>query len=291
LIDVKNVTKYYGKARGVENLTFKVRAGEVYGLVGPNGAGKTTAIKLLLGLIYPDAGEISLAGSGRPRSRLFEEIGFCSGEANFYQDISPQKLFELIDSLREKECFPFAAELADHFSLPLARKIRTLSMGNKQKVNIIQSVMSRPKLLIMDEPTNGLDPLSQEKFLGLISGLKNSGATVFISSHQLYDIERISDRIGLIKDGFLVREVTVEDIRSAFLSEITVAFREKPPAGFFEENKITVKEDKGGNIYMIECVNVNKTVPLLFRLEVKDIEIKKAGLDEYFINFYRDREK
>lgn len=290
MLEVKQLTKFYGKIRGIENASFTINPGEVYGLVGPNGAGKTTTIRLVLGLLKPQSGAINLLGRGKPSSELLENIGYCSGEVNFYQNISPRALFELINSLRKNNGLSYAVELANHFSLPLDRKIKTLSMGNKQKINIIQGIMSKPELLIMDEPAVGLDPLNQNILIKLMAELKKSGTTILISSHQLYDIEKIADRIGFIKDGSMVMESPTKELFEDIVTEITVEFKDDPPCGFLEENHILIKEKLNNNTLIITSADINRDIPVIFKFPVSDLKIKKAGLDEYFINFYRETE-
>lgn len=288
MLEVRQLTKYYGKTRGIENISLSIGQREVYGLVGPNGAGKTTTLRLILGLLRPQNGSINLLGKGFPSSELMEKIGYCQAETNFYQDISPRALFRLIYRLRKLLDLSYAMELANLFSLPLDRKIKTLSMGNKQKINIIQAIMSKPELLIMDEPTVGLDPLNQNIFLNLIAELKESGTTILISSHQLYDIEKITDRIGFINDGSLVKETPTSDLSKEITSDITVVFKEEPPIEFFEENHITIKEKVNDNTFKITSVDINRDIPLIFKLSISDLKIKKLDLEEYFINFYRE---
>jgi len=215
-IQTRQLTKYYGRQLGIEDIELMVPKGEVFGFLGPNGAGKTTTIRLLLDLIRPTGGTASILGLDCRREGLAvrRKVGYLPGEFTLYENLTGQQLLLHLGSLRGGVDWKRVEELATRLGADLGRSIRSLSSGNKQKLAVIQAFMTRPEVLILDEPTSGLDPLIQQEFFGLVHEARTGGATVFLSSHNLTEVERVCDRVASIRCGRLVAVEEVDAVRS-----------------------------------------------------------------------------
>ena len=214
IIKTQGLTKYYGKTKGIEDLNLSVKQGEIFGFLGPNGAGKTTTIRLLLDLIHPSSGEVEIFGWNVHKNSLFirQRIGYIPGELNLYPNMKGQDLLNYLIGFYNGSNPVFVSELIQRFKLDLSKKIRTYSKGMKQMLGIIQAFMNDPDLLILDEPTAGLDPFMQQEIYNLFRETKNKGKTVFLSSHNLYEVQKICDRAGIVREG---RLVAIENIDSS----------------------------------------------------------------------------
>ncbi len=214
MIYMKNLTKTYGRARGVTDLTLHVPAGSCFGFIGPNGAGKSTTIRTLLGLIAPTSGSAEVMGLDcvRDRTAILAQVGYMPSEAAFYPEMRVSQVIRLSADLRKKDCRAEAAELCRALELDTRKKIRELSLGNRKKVSIVCAMQHRPALYILDEPTSGLDPLVQRAFWSQVERRRQEGAAVFLSSHVLYEVQRYCDRAAIIREGRLVVEGTTEEL-------------------------------------------------------------------------------
>jgi len=218
VIKTEDLTKYYGPVRGVENLNLEVEEGEIFGYLGPNGAGKTTTIRLLIGNLNPTRGKAYLLGH-RVSTHSFvwkKDIGYIPGELSLYGNLTGEEFLRYFAYLRGGVDWSYVKSLAQRFDLDLSKLINTYSHGNRQKLGIIQALMHKPKLLILDEPTLGLDPLMQQEFYKIMEEVKGEGRTVFISSHILPEVEKICDRVGIIYRGRLVAEGSPEELRARY---------------------------------------------------------------------------
>ena len=225
VIRLEKVSKYYGRSRGVIDLELSVEQGEVYGYLGPNGAGKTTTIRLLLDLLRPSSGNVTVLGK-RPHDYplIRRRIGYLPGELNMYGSLTGRELLIYIASLRGASDIGSAEELAERLQLDLSRRIRSLSKGNKQKIGLIQALMNKPQLLILDEPTSGLDPLVQLECYEVLKEVKNTGVTIFLSSHVLPEVERLADRVAIIREGKIVVINTLTALRAKAIRRIEIRF-------------------------------------------------------------------
>ena len=214
MIYMKNLTKTYGRARGVTDLTLHVPAGSCFGFIGPNGAGKSTTIRTLLGLIAPTSGSAEVMGLDcvRDRTAILAQVGYMPSEAAFYPEMRVSQVIRLSADLRKKDCRAEAAELCRDLELDTRKKIRELSLGNRKKVSIVCAMQHRPRLYVLDEPTSGLDPLVQRVFWSELENRRREGATVFLSSHVLYEVQRYCDRAAIIREGRLVAEGTTAEL-------------------------------------------------------------------------------
>ena len=214
MIQIDHLTKTYGRARGVTDLTLHVPEGGCFGFIGPNGAGKSTTIRTLLGLLSPTAGAARVLGLDcvRQRNAILAQVGYMPSEAMFYPDMRVGQVIRLSAGLRKKDCRAQAAALCETLELDARKRIRELSLGNRKKVSIVCAMQHRPRLYILDEPTSGLDPLVQRAFWSLLEERRREGAAVFLSSHVLYEVQRYCDRAAIIREGRLVAEGTTAEL-------------------------------------------------------------------------------
>ena len=210
MINITNLTKTYGKARGVTGLTLHVPEGACFGFIGPNGAGKSTTIRTLLGLLSPTSGSARVLGLDcvRDRQKILAQVGYMPSEAMFYPDMRASEVIRLSANLRKRDCGAEAAALCDALELDTRKRVRELSLGNRKKVSIVCAMQHRPRLYILDEPTSGLDPLVQRAFWSELEHRRKEGATVFLSSHVLYEVARYCDRAAILREGRLIAEGT-----------------------------------------------------------------------------------
>jgi len=214
MISITHLTKTYGKARGVTDLTLHVPEGGCFGFIGPNGAGKSTTIRTLLGLISPTAGSAKVLGLDcvKERTAILAQVGYMPSEAMFYPDMRVSEIIRLSAGLRKRDCRTEAKALCESLDLDVRKKIRELSLGNRKKVSIVCAMQHRPGLYVLDEPTSGLDPLVQRAFWSELEQRRREGATVFLSSHVLYEVQRYCDRAAIIREGRLLVEGATADL-------------------------------------------------------------------------------
>jgi len=233
VIYTEKLTKYYGRQRGVVDLDLEVPAGEVFGFLGPNGAGKTTTIRLLLDLIRPTSGSATVLGhhSRHDGVELRRRVGYVPGELALYSQLTGAENLRFFASLRGGVDWTYVDELAERLGCDLGRRVRDLSTGNKRKVAVVQAFMHRPALLILDEPTAGLDPLVQHEFYHLLGEASATGQTVFLSSHLLPEMQRACDRVAFVRDGRLLAVEDVSAVAGRAVHEVELTFAGPPPTG------------------------------------------------------------
>ena len=283
VIETDNLTKYYGKIKGVEDLTFSVKKGEIFGFLGPNGAGKTTTIRTLLGFLKPTSGEAYIFGKNIVDSvvEIKREVGYIPGELNLYNHMTGSQFLNYFASLRNRE-MTILDELLDIFEVPLERKIKGYSKGMKQKVGVIQAFMDDPDMVIMDEPTAGLDPLLQQKFYEFLHKQKKKGKTMFLSSHLLGDVDKVCDRVGIIREGALITLESVDTLKQKKGKIIRVKIKEKP-------EKFKGPKDmkiKNGWIQFVASDSVDKWIKMLAKYTILDLEIHEFSLEDIFLHYY-----
>ncbi|HZS75138.1 MAG TPA: ABC transporter ATP-binding protein [Ktedonobacteraceae bacterium] len=236
IIEVEGLTKSYGSKRGITNVSFQVEEGEVFGFLGPNGAGKTTTIRLLMALLYPDSGTARIAGMDcwRQSVEIKKLVGYAPGEPSLDPNLTGGQILEYFSHLRGGVDQAYLKQLIERMELDPSRKFRHYSSGNKRKVVLIQAFMHRPRLLILDEPTSGLDPLNQQEFSRMVKEVRDEGRTVFLSSHILSEVEQTCTRVGIIREGQLVRVGGVTELKDIKHHEITITFANSVPAEAFK---------------------------------------------------------
>lgn len=288
VIETENLTKFYGKYRGVVNLSLEIYEGEIFGYLGPNGAGKTTTIRLFLDLIKPTKGIVKIFGKDVNKYKdIRVNIGYLPGELALYEDLTGEEFLNYMGHLRKKIDLKFIKELAERFDCDLKRPIKTLSRGNKQKIGLIQAFIHRPSLYILDEPTLSLDPLLQNEFYKLVFELKKEGCTFFLSSHILPEVEKICDRVGIIKDGRIVAVEKIEDLKRKALRKVEIHFSQRVPLEYFS-NIPGIKElrDEGNAIIFTILGTLDALIKRVSQFEVVNIITHEPNLEEVFMSFY-----
>ncbi|MBX5468988.1 MAG: ABC transporter ATP-binding protein [Thermoleophilaceae bacterium] len=292
VIETDQLTKRYpGGARGIEEVTLTVERGEVFGFLGPNGAGKTTTIRTLLGFLRPTSGSARLFGLDSVRDAVAAHalLGCLLGEFRFDDELTGEQVLRLFARLRGVEDLSPARELAERFEADLGRPLRELSRGNRQKIGLIQALFHRPPLLILDEPTSGLDPLMQEEFLAAIRERRAEGATVFLSSHNLAEVERACDRVGIIRDGRLAAVEPVRVLTERSFRHVTFTFGEPvEPAAFAALPGVSQLEADGRRVKFRLSGHADPVIKEAARHRVLDVEIEHPTLEEAFLAYYGD---
>jgi len=292
IIRTEQLTKLYGHARGVVELDLEVLPGEVFGFLGPNGAGKTTTIRVLLDFIRPTGGRALLFGldSRRDSRAIRRRVGYLPGELTLYDSLSGHELLTFFASLRGLRSLDGARRLADRLDCDLKREIRALSHGNRQKLGLIQALMGDPELAIFDEPTLGLDPLVQAEFFKIVDELRAAGRTLFVSSHNLPEIQRICDRVGIIRQGRLLAVESVTELKHRALRRLEVRFTHPVTAEHFDG--IPGVRDVAVDGRVMTCVAAGPVDPILravLDFGVEDIISHEPSLEEVFLAFYGER--
>ena len=286
---VERLTKSYGHARGVIDLTFSVEREEIFGYLGPNGAGKTTTIRILLDFIRPSGGRAVVLGldARRDAVEIHRRIGYLPGEFGLVERFTGLEQLTYLGSLRGGVDERFVRDLAGRFDLDLGIHIASLSHGNKQKVGLIQAFMHRPELVILDEPTQGLDPLMQQEFYRVLHEVRERGGTVFLSSHVLPEVEHVCDRVGIIRNGRLAAVEDIDDLKGKALKMIEVRMASPVPAPAFE-NVPGVREVVafGDRLRITLAGPIDPVVKALARYEVLDLQSREPSLEEIFLTFY-----
>jgi ABC-2 type transport system ATP-binding protein len=288
IIEVNNLTKYYGKARGIIDVSFNVEEGEIYGFIGPNGAGKSTTIRLFCSLIYPTSGEAKIFGKDciKHGPEIRQEIGYLPSEVFYYDRMKVIDLLKYSASFYNKDCTKRLYELAEIMELDLKRRIDDLSYGNKKKVGIVQGLLHQPKVILLDEPTAGLDPLMQQNFFNLVrEENKERGATIFFSSHILSEVQRMCERVAIIKEGRIIRIEDIKTLQKDNYKKIRVeadSLDEKR----FDVNGVTNLTKENGAVNFFYKGDINVITKLISEKAVSDVSIEEPTLEEIFMHYY-----
>ncbi len=288
VIILDGLTKSYGKHRGIENISFSVDDGEIFGFIGPNGAGKSTTIRTLMGLLKPTGGCASIFGldCGQYAAEIARDVGYLPGENCYYNDLKVREMLQYTADLYGIDCQNRMEKLADRLNLDLSRKIQDLSLGNKKKVGIISALLPSPKLLIMDEPTSGLDPLIQQIFYEILREENERGMTIFLSSHVLSEVQKLCDRVAILREGKLISIQSMEDLRGNGYKKISLTTRDPVMEGFFSIPGVANLERAGTVISFMFSGNVKTIMDRLHQLELEDIFIEEPSLEEIFLHYY-----
>jgi ABC-2 type transport system ATP-binding protein len=290
VIEINKLTKSYGKARGIIDVSFNVEQGEIFGFIGPNGAGKSTTIRTLLSLIYPTSGSAKIFGKDcvQYASEIKKDIGYLPSEVFYYDNMKVIDLLKYSASFYKKDCMNRIKELAELLSLDLNKKIDDLSFGNKKKVGIVQGMLHSPKLIILDEPTSGLDPLMQQKFFELIKEENRKGATVLFSSHILSEVQQVCDRVAIIKDGRIINVEKISTLRENTYKKIAVEAVNSIEQGYFLMNGVTNLTVQDNAASFLFSGDINKIMGQITNLKLRNVSIVEPDLEEIFMHYYME---
>lgn len=291
VIKLDHVTKMYGSSRGVNDISLEIPSGSVFGFLGPNGAGKTTTISMLVDLIRPTKGQISIFGLDCQKDGLAirKRIGFLAGDFALDESLTGWQQLTYLANLRGGVNNKRIRELADQLSCDLNRRIKTLSRGNRQKVGLISALMHDPELLIFDEPTSGLDPLIQAEFNKIIAEHQRRGMTAFISSHALSEVQVLCDHVGFIREGQLIAVKSLSELAESATKHVQVLTTDKKLLDLLAKLKhIKIIARESGHISFTFTGDVNPLLSLLSRHKVKDVTITEADLETIFMKYYED---
>ncbi len=294
-IETRGLTKTYGSGKGIQDVTLTVQEGEMFGFLGPNGAGKTTTIRVLLDFLRPDAGTAHVLGLDCQKDSLQVRslIGFLPGEVHLEERLTGAEQLAALARFRRHVDPRYQQELCERLDIAsgLSRPIRTYSKGMKQKVAIVQALMHRPRLLILDEPTEGLDPLIQHTFFQLLTEARRDGATVFMSSHVLSEVERTCDRVALIRSGRLLVTEEIHSLKARATRKVEAALAETPSLEAFALPGVEAESQGGGRYTFTVTGEIDPLVKRLAGYTVKDLQVTRASLEEIFMRYYaKERE-
>jgi ABC-2 type transport system ATP-binding protein len=286
-IEAIGLTKRYGARRGIEDVTFQVREGEVFGFLGPNGAGKTTTIRVLLGFLRPTAGHATVLGhdSWRDAAAAHVSLAYVSSEPAYLGQLTAAEQLDYmarLRGLRRGAC----RQVAERLELDPTVQVKKLSRGNRQKVGVVQAFMGDEPLLIMDEPTSGLDPLMQREFLTLVSEVRAAGRTVFLSSHNLPEVERACDRVGIIREGRLVDVSTVSELQASHWRSVSLELAAPPAPGLFDLPNVRVVSASARDVHLMVQGDMNPLLRQLATIDVGHISIATLEIEDVFLGFY-----
>ena len=289
LIETNGLTVYYGRHRGIVDVDLTIEQGEVFGFLGPNGAGKTTTQRVLLDIIRPTSGKATIFGLDCQAQgvEIRKRIGYLPGELALYKNMKASQFFKMYEFLRDQNGRKgYWQELAERLDLDISRKIGNFSRGNKQKVGIVAAFMNRPDLLILDEPTGGLDPLVQQTVLEMVREAKADGRTIFFSSHILPEVQAVADRVGIIRDGQLVTTQRVEELMTQQVTRLSLGFAELPPADAFQFTGVT-ELSRGERDVLLEVKdNLAQVLAVAAENNIQHIETMNVSLEEIFLTYY-----
>ncbi|MDO5411795.1 MAG: ABC transporter ATP-binding protein [Lachnospiraceae bacterium] len=290
MIILNGLTKHYGKHRGINSLSFSVNKGEIFGFIGPNGAGKSTTIRTLMGLIRPTGGSAAIFGLDcqTQASVIAKDIGYLPSEDSYYENMKVQELLQYTADLYGKNCESRMFELAERLNLDLSRKIADLSLGNRKKVGIVSALMTSPKLVIMDEPTSGLDPLIQQAFYEILKEENARGTTIFLSSHVLSEVQKLCDRVAILKEGKLISLRSIKELREAGYKKVSLTLKKPVDRNYFNIPGVANYAENAGKTEISFMYNGNITLIMdkLHMLSIEDILMEEPSLEEIFLHYY-----
>jgi ABC-2 type transport system ATP-binding protein len=287
IIEVDHLTKYYGKSRGIVDVSFNVEEGEIFGFIGPNGAGKSTTIRLLLSLIHPTSGSGRVFGKDvvEHGPEIRRDIGYLPSEVYYYEGMKVNDLLKYSASFFDCDCDQRIHELSEIMELEMNRRISDLSYGNKKKVGIVQGLLHSPKLLFLDEPTAGLDPLMQRKFFDLIREENKRGVTVFFSSHILGEVQRLCTRVGIIREGSIAEISDIRTLQQNNYKKIRVTGDQLSSASF-ELPGVTNMQTEDNTLHFFFKGDINAVLQKISNFQVSDVIIEEPTLEEIFMHYY-----
>jgi ABC-2 type transport system ATP-binding protein len=294
IVQTNNLSVYYGARRGIKDLNLSVQKGEVFGYLGPNGAGKTTTLRAILDIIHPTRGSATLFGldSQNDGIAIRERLSYLPGELSLYPSMKAGEFLDLFASLQKNELDEsYLEQLLERVGLDPSRKMKEYSHGNKQKIGVVTAFMGKKELIILDEPTIGLDPLVQQTVLELVQEVKQEGRTVFLSSHNLKEVQDVCDRVGIIQNGELIKTEKVETLTAQQFKRLEIFFRKSPPENAFVIEGVKEISRQGNRILFEVGQNLGPLMEKAAAHGIEDIETKAVSLEEIFLAFYSSHNK
>ncbi len=288
-IETQALSVFYGRRRGIDRLNLAVRRGEVFGFLGPNGAGKTTTLRVLLDIIRPTVGRATIFGldSRRDGVAIRRRVGYIPGELSLYPNLTPSEFFRMVAAIRgDRSDLAYRNELLERLDLDPGLPMRTYSRGNKQKVGLVAAFMGRPDLLLLDEPTTGLDPLIQQQVLALVREARAEGRTVFFSSHNLPEVQAVCDRVGMVRSGRLIATETVADLVRGQYHRLRLRFEHLPPTSVLEEAGAREVGRTDLDVTIEVRGSLNAVLSRAVEYGVLDLDDHPFTLDDVFLAYY-----
>ena len=286
VLEVKNLTKYYGNTLGVKDLSISLNEGEIFGFIGPNGAGKSTTIRSIMNLINKTEGIVLVNNEifDKDRIDIKNIIGYLPSEVNLYEDLTVKEMLDYHESFYKININKRRKELVKRFKLDESKKIEDLSFGNSKKLGIVLALMHNPKLLILDEPTSGLDPIMQQEFYKLLKEEKEKGTTILYSTHILSEVSKICDRVGIIKEGKLLKIETIKELKSKNLTFITIESSELDK--IINDLKLDEKLKENNQIRFKNETEIDLLIKKLSKYQIDKLLIEEATLEDMFLHYY-----
>jgi ABC-2 type transport system ATP-binding protein len=289
VIETRDLTVYYGRHRGIKSVSLVVEKGEVFGFLGPNGAGKTTTQRVLLDVIRPTSGHASVFGLDCRKDgvEIRKRIGYLPGELSLYTNMTGNGFLSMMGSLEKRKVdATYRDQLCERLDLDPSRRIKEYSRGNKQKIGVVAAFMSKPDLIVLDEPTTGLDPLIQQIVMEIVREVKSDGRTVFFSSHILQEVQAVCDRVGIIGDGELIQTERVETLTKQRYKRLRLVFRSQPPPDAFAIDGVTETGRDGAAIRLEIRSGLEEVMKRAVSFGIEDLETEPVTLEEVFLAFY-----
>lgn len=287
MLDIINLKKYYGKIRGVEDVSISLKQGEAYGFIGPNGAGKSTTIKTIMNLINKTSGSIFIDGKELNKDDLTQKeiIGYLPSEIYLYDDLTVKEILDFHEKFYKKDVSKKRKHLVKVLELDETKRIEDLSLGNTKKLGIVLALMHDPKILILDEPTSGLDPIMQKNFFDLLKEEKEKGTTILYSTHILNEVSKICDRIGFIKDGKIIKEDTVQNIEKDSITYLTIVSNEIDKIK--KEFNLKIISESDNQIKYLNNLETSDLINKLNKFKIDKLLIEEVSIEDLFLEYYK----
>jgi len=287
ILEIVDLTKYYGKVKGVENLSLELKEGEIFGFIGPNGAGKSTTIRSIMNLINKTSGKVLIEGKefNKDNIELKEIIGYLPSEIYLYDDLTVKEMLDYHESFYKKDLHERRIELVKRLELDESKNIEDLSLGNLKKLGIILSLMHGPKILILDEPTSGLDPIMQNEFFNILKEEKKKGTTIFYSTHILSEVSKICDHVGIIKDGTLIKIENINELKNKNLVFVKITSNEIE--NIVTELNLEIYDKEDNTIKFANEIESDILIKKLSKYKIDKILIEEPTLEDMFLHYYK----
>ncbi len=297
ILKINNLSKFYGQVKGIENVSLTVNKGEIFGFIGPNGAGKSTTIRTVLGLLQPTSGSVTIFGQDALKNgaEIRKKIGYLPSEVFYYENMKAKDLLTYSASfydLKKSEVEPRLEKLASLMQLDLNKKIEDMSYGNKKKVGVVQGLLHEPELIILDEPTGGLDPLMQKQFYELLRQENTRGATILFSSHNLSEVQKMCHRVAIIRNGHIIKIDKVDSLISGSYKRVKLELESAGDVKKISKDKNVAdfKQEDSININFLWNGSANELVSLLERTKIVNLLVEEPDLEEIFLHYYKNED-